>query len=217
MNKPKMHWSAALTALALTMAAPAYGQESTGDPFLDAMMMDQQAAKEDVVPAEKPQSNAFDEAAARTETAAGKAPQQVETKLVSAASDTRLLDEADVLRELGPTTGLFQNDASFDGKRVAGVELSYTGDKVLPDQRLLDVVQTRAGSEYSSVRVNADLERLKDLGVNDLYIGYETGLDDVLTFMNKGTTLQDSLEQAQRLNNVGIHHHNILSREDNIR
>ncbi len=167
MNKPKMHWSAALTALALTMAAPAYGQESTGDPFLDAMMMDQQAAKEDVVPAEKPQSNAFDEAAARTETAAGKAPQQVETKLVSAASDTRLLDEADVLRELGPTTGLFQNDASFDGKRVAGVELSYTGDKVLPDQRLLDVVQTRAGSEYSSVRVNADLERLIERSLVD--------------------------------------------------
>ena len=167
MNKPKMHWSAALTALALTMAAPAYGQESTGDPFLDAMMMDQQAAKEDVVPAEKPQKDVFDEAAARAKTTAGKAPKQVETKLVSAASDTRLLDEADVLRELGPTTGLFQNDASFDGKRVAGVELSYTGDKVLPDQRLLDVVQTRAGSEYSSVRVNADLERLIERSLVD--------------------------------------------------
>ena len=166
MNKPKMHWSAALTALALTMAAPAYGQESTGDPFLDAMMMDQQTAKEDVVPAGKPQSNALEEAAARTQTAE-KAPQQIETKLVSAASDTRLLDEADVLRELGPTTGLFQNDASFDGKRVAGVELSYTGDKVLPDQRLLDVVQTRAGSEYSSMRVNADLERLIERSLVD--------------------------------------------------
>lgn len=167
MNKPKMHWSAALTALALTMAAPAYGQESTGDAFLDAMMMDQQAAKEDVVPAENPQGNAFDEAVARRKAAAEKVQQQVETKLVSAASDTKLLDEADVLRELGPTTGLFQNDASFDGKRVAGVELCYTGEKVLPDQRLLDVVQTRAGGEYSSVRVNADLERLIERSLVD--------------------------------------------------
>lgn len=42
--------------------------------------------------------------------------------------------------------------------------------------------------------------------VNDLYIGNETGLDDVLQFMNKGTTLQDSIDQAQRLNDAGIHH-----------
>ena len=66
-------------------------------------------------------------------------------------------------------------------------------------------------SMYAAVRSikdksDADLLRLKELGVNDLYIGYETGLDDVLTFMNKGTTLQDSIEQAQRLNEVGIHH-----------
>ena len=38
MYKPTMHWSATLTALALTMTAPAFGQASTGDPFLDAMM-----------------------------------------------------------------------------------------------------------------------------------------------------------------------------------
>ena len=66
-------------------------------------------------------------------------------------------------------------------------------------------------SMYAAVRSiknksDADLARLKELGVNDLYIGYETGLDDVLTFMNKGTTLQDSIEQAQRLNAAGIHH-----------
>lgn len=66
-------------------------------------------------------------------------------------------------------------------------------------------------SMYAAVRSiksksDAELARLKELGVNDLYIGYETGLDDVLTFMNKGTTLQDSIEQAQRLTDAGIHH-----------
>ena len=66
-------------------------------------------------------------------------------------------------------------------------------------------------SMYAAVRSiknksDADLERLKDLGVNDLYIGYETGLDDVLAFMNKGSTLADSIEQADRLHAAGIHH-----------
>ena len=173
MYKPTLHWSATLTALALTMAAPAFAQESTGDPFLDAMMQDQQSAQQETRSAAAPQNDPFLEAISRKEKKA-EAPVQVqavpapvETRLVSAASDTRLLDEADVVRELGPTTGLFQNDAAFDGKRVAGVEFRYTGDKVLPDRRLMDVVQTRAGGEYSSVRVNADLERLIERSLVD--------------------------------------------------
>ena len=161
-----MNWSAALTALALSFAAPVYGQGTTGDPFLDAMMEDQQetqqttttTAAEDDVFARKPERKT-------PASEAGTAP--VQTRLVSAASDTRLLDEAEVARELGPTTGLFQNDAAFDGKTVAGVEFRYTGEKVLPDRRLMDVVQTRAGGEYSSVRVNADLERLIERSLVD--------------------------------------------------
>ena len=102
MNKPTLHWSATLTALALTLTAPAFGQESTGDPFLDAMMMDQQAAQEETTTAApQQQKNAFDEAVARRNAAAQAKAKPVETKLVSAASDTRLLDEADVVRELG--------------------------------------------------------------------------------------------------------------------
>ena len=38
------HWSATLATLAMTMAGAAMAQQSTGDPFLDAMMNDQQAA-----------------------------------------------------------------------------------------------------------------------------------------------------------------------------
>ena len=176
MNKPTLHWSATLTALALTLAAPVFGQQSTGDPFLDAMMMDQQAAQDTKSSNPAPEADPFLEAMSRkkaaaqpAEAASAAAPAKpaVETRLVSAASDTRLLDDAEVTRELGPATGLFQNDAAFDGKRVAGVEFRYTGDKVLPDRRLMDVVQTRAGGEYSSVRVNADLERLIERSLID--------------------------------------------------
>lgn len=64
---------------------------------------------------------------------------------------------------------------------------------------------------YAAVRSiksksDADLLRLKELGVNDLHIGYESGLDDVLARMNKGSSLADSIEQAQRLNEAGIRH-----------
>ena len=172
MNKPTLHWSAALTALALTMAAPALAQESTGDPFLDAMMQDQQSAQQETRTA-APESDPFMEAVSRKEQPkAEPAPAEqpaapVQTTLVSAASDTKLLDEADVVRELGPSTGLFSNESSYDGKRVAGVEFRYTGGKVLPDRRLADVVQTRAGGEYSAMRVNADLERLIERGLVD--------------------------------------------------
>ena len=171
MNKPTLHWSATLTALALTIAAPAFGQESTGDAFLDAMMKDQQAEQETTSSAAAPAADPFMDAVSTKKAAA---PQPVaspagpvETRLVSAASDTRLLDEAEVVRELGPATGLFQHDSAFDGQRVAGVEFRYTGNKVLPDRRLMDVVQTRAGGEYSSVRVNADLERLIERSLVD--------------------------------------------------
>ncbi|MBQ9830591.1 MAG: outer membrane protein assembly factor BamA [Akkermansia sp.] len=171
MNKPTLHWSAALTALALTIAAPAFGQESTGDAFLDAMMKDQQAEQETTSSAAAPAADPFMDAVSTKKKAdpqpVASPAGPVETRLVSAASDTRLLDEAEVVRELGPATGLFQNDSAFDGKRVAGVEFRYTGNKVLPDRRLMDVVQTRAGGEYSSVRVNADLERLIERSLVD--------------------------------------------------
>ena len=68
---------------------------------------------------------------------------------------------------------------------------------------------------YAAVRSikaksDEDLIRLKELGVNDLYIGYETGLDDVLQSMNKGSSLKDSIEQAERLNKAGIHHRALI-------
>ncbi|MBR1982743.1 MAG: outer membrane protein assembly factor BamA [Akkermansia sp.] len=166
MNKPTMHWSAALTALALSFAAPVYGQGTTGDPFLDAMMEDQQEAQQ-TTKATAAEDDVFARKSERKAPASVEDAAPVQTRLVSAASDTRLLDEAEVVRELGPTTGLFQNDAAFDGKTVAGVEFRYTGEKVLPDRRLMDVVQTRAGGEYSSVRVNADLERLIERSLVD--------------------------------------------------
>ena len=48
------------------------------------------------------------------------------------------------------------------------------------------------------------------MGLNDLYIGIESGLDDVLEHINKGHTKAQAIEQCQRLNRIGIRHMSLL-------
>lgn len=52
---------------------------------------------------------------------------------------------------------------------------------------------------------DSELEILASLGVNVLYIGIETGLDEVLAFMNKEhRTMNEAFEQIKRLEKNGI-------------
>ncbi|MGI6720940.1 MAG: radical SAM protein [Anaerovoracaceae bacterium] len=57
---------------------------------------------------------------------------------------------------------------------------------------------------------DAELKELKDAGVDDLYIGVECGLDDVLKNLNKGYTAEETKEQCLRLNVAGIRHCDLL-------
>ena len=68
---------------------------------------------------------------------------------------------------------------------------------------------------YAAVRnikakTDENLKRLKNLGVNDLYVGVECGLDDVLEFLNEGNTVSDIREQCGRLNDLQIRHMDML-------
>lgn len=49
-----------------------------------------------------------------------------------------------------------------------------------------------------------ELRELARLGVSDISIGAESGLDDALAFMNKGHTAADVVEQCARLDEAGI-------------
>ncbi len=49
-----------------------------------------------------------------------------------------------------------------------------------------------------------DLKKLKDLGLKLLYIGIETGDDDLLAMVNKGETFSSTLEGIQKAHNAGI-------------
>ena len=59
-------------------------------------------------------------------------------------------------------------------------------------------------------KTDEELIKLKELGVNDLYIGHESGDKEALIYMNKGHVPSDSVEQMARLNNIGIRHHALM-------
>ncbi len=55
-----------------------------------------------------------------------------------------------------------------------------------------------------------ELKSLAEAGVNDLYLGVESGLDDVLTRLNKGYTTEETKEQCLRLAEANIRHFDLI-------
>jgi len=55
-----------------------------------------------------------------------------------------------------------------------------------------------------SQKSDDDLARLSDAGVNCLYLGIESGLDDVLAFMNKDHRLDEAYTQIARIKKYGM-------------
>lgn len=87
----------------------------------------------------------------------------------------------------------------------------------LPNERLVeifDAVEERIPTVNSyggfcrimdiARKTDAELAGLAARGVNDLAFGAESGWDEVLTFMEKGQTAADLIEQSARLHEAGI-------------
>jgi len=55
-----------------------------------------------------------------------------------------------------------------------------------------------------SQKSDEELRRLYDAGVRNLYLGIESGLDDVLAFMKKDHNLQQAYEQIARMQKAGL-------------
>ncbi len=167
MNARTLSWSATLMALAMSISSSARAQESTGDPFLDAMLSDQQAAQEADEQGAESDSDAADKGAAEQDSAETAAA-RVESRLTKPTEDLLGVGNDVMEREFGDSTAVFANDHVYDGKTVDSVHVRYiSGKAVLPERRLLDVVQTRAGTKYSSMRISEDLERLIKNGFVD--------------------------------------------------
>ncbi|HHW94346.1 MAG TPA: radical SAM protein [Mogibacterium sp.] len=64
-------------------------------------------------------------------------------------------------------------------------------------------------ASYASIRSisgfsHEELSVLHDLGLRLLYVGFETGRDDILKLINKGHTVNEAVKQAKKLNEAKI-------------
>ena len=67
-----------------------------------------------------------------------------------------------------------------------------------------------ASIQNIKAKTDEELKELKELGINDLYVGVESGVEEVITHINKGHTVQEAKEQLERLNKVGMTHRALL-------
>lgn len=74
----------------------------------------------------------------------------------------------------------------------------------------VEVITMYASINNIKSKTDQELEELRNLRINDLWIGTETGHEETLEYMNKGFSLKDSYEQLGRLNKAGIRHIDIL-------
>lgn len=70
-------------------------------------------------------------------------------------------------------------------------------------------------ASYASIKNIAkysveELSKLHDSGLRLLYIGFETGRDDVLKLMNKGHTVSEAIKQAKKLNDAHLQFNTII-------
>lgn len=79
--------------------------------------------------------------------------------------------------------------------------------KYLPN---IKIITMYARVDNIAHKSDSDLAVLKEAGVNDLYIGVECGLDDVLENLNKGYKAADIRREVSRLNAAGIRHSDLL-------
>lgn len=79
--------------------------------------------------------------------------------------------------------------------------------KHFPD---IEAITMYASINNIKSKTDRELEELRDLRINDLWVGTETGNESTLEYMNKGFTLKDSYEQLGRLNKAGISHIDIF-------
>ncbi len=171
MNACFLHTRGRLLAAPLLLVTTLFldAQEPTNDPFLDAMLNDSKADS-NVTETASPELPQLAQPAtdASELSKPGQTPPAQPRGLIKTSTDTQLIDNEAAFRELGEATGLgiFSDAMEHEGKKVTGVSIRYlSGHPTVPEQRLLDVIQTEPGSKYSSSRVNDDLERLLQKGL----------------------------------------------------
>lgn len=73
-----------------------------------------------------------------------------------------------------------------------------------------ETITMYASIQNISSKTDEELQALRALGINDLYVGIESGSDDVIARIKKGWTIEEAKRQLQRLHNARIDHTTLL-------
>lgn len=68
----------------------------------------------------------------------------------------------------------------------------------------VDTIAMYASIKNIQSKTDEELKRLRELGINELNIGVESGLDEALTLMNKGYTAEQAARELKRLKAAGM-------------
>ena len=79
--------------------------------------------------------------------------------------------------------------------------------RYLPNVRTISMY---ARTDNIARKSDEELRLLQEAGIDDLYIGVEGGLNDVLEALDKGYSADETREQCLRLNAAGIRHADLL-------
>ena len=128
------YWKSTLLAISATTCLPLHAeQEAEIDPFMEAMVQDQKKAAQQAAA-----EQVFKGAEAVDDTQA-KLP---EAYLTRPGEDVAAVTNDVIDTQLRGNTGIFSDESVYEGQRVASVSIRYiSGKRVLPDSRLLDVIQ----------------------------------------------------------------------------
>lgn len=74
----------------------------------------------------------------------------------------------------------------------------------------MEVITMYASIRNIRTKSDKELQELRSLRINELWVGLESGNEETLGHMNKGFTLKESYEQMDRLNQAGIVHNSIF-------
>lgn len=73
-----------------------------------------------------------------------------------------------------------------------------------------ETITMYASIQNIKAKTDEELRELRALGINELYVGIESGVDEVLSCINKGHNLQEAKKQLERLNEANITHRALL-------
>jgi radical SAM superfamily enzyme YgiQ (UPF0313 family) len=104
--------------------------------------------------------------------------------------------------EYGPVSRIFLVNA--DPFVLSAAQLKAIAEKINAVFPEVETIAMYASVKNIIGKTDEELKELRNLKINELNIGIESGMDEVLRHLNKGFTLEEARTQLKRLRNAGI-------------